>query len=84
MSEGFDFKKAFFFISPETWELLVEVQAGIEKHANVIIDKRIPLRTAYVMTGTEMGSHLRFLPLTDFNIKSLVLLVETLPPVRPK
>jgi len=84
MSEKFEFKKAFFFVSPEAWEILAKAQAGIEEQANVIIDKRIPLLTAYVVSGTEMAASMRELTLTDFNIKSLVFLAETssLTPVR--
>lgn len=84
MTEKFDFEKAFFFVSPEAWEILAEAHAGIEKQANVIIDKRIPLLTAYVVSGTEMFSHMRELPLTGFNIKSLKFLAGTyaLEPVR--
>jgi len=85
MTEKFEFEKAFFFVSPEACEILAEAQAGIEEQANVIIDKRIPLLTAYVVSGTEMFSHMRELPLTGFNIKSLKFLAGTyaLEPVQP-
>jgi len=84
MAEKFEFEKAFFFVSPEAWEILAEAQEGIEKQANVIVDKRVPLLTAYVVSGTEMLSHMRELPLTGFNIKSLKFLAGTyaLEPVR--
>lgn len=76
--ERFEFEKAFFFVSPEAWEiLLAEAQAGIEEQANVIIDKRVPLLTAYVVSGTEMVASMRQLALTGFNIRSLVFLAET-------
>lgn len=84
MSKKFEFKKAFFFVSPEAWEILSEAQAGIEEQTNVIIDKRVPLLTAYVVSGAEMAASMRELTLTDFNIRSLVFLAETslLKPVR--
>lgn len=86
MSEKFEFEKAFFFVSPEAWEILAEAQEGIEKQANVIVDKRVPLLTAYVVSGTEMAGSMRELTLTEFNIKSLVFLAESslLEPVRPR
>ena len=83
MAEKFDFAKAFFFVSPEAWEILAEAQAGIEKQANVIIDKRVPLLTAYVVSAAEMGNHMRMMPLTSFNIRSLVFLAET-PVLEPR
>ena len=86
VAEKFDFKKAFFFVSPEAWEILADVQSGIEKRVNVIIDKRVPLLTAYVVSAEEMGNHMRMLPLTPFNIRSLVVLAETpaLEPIHPR
>uniref|UniRef100_A0A6M3LV24 Uncharacterized protein n=1 Tax=viral metagenome TaxID=1070528 RepID=A0A6M3LV24_9ZZZZ len=75
--DKFDFEKAFFFVSPEAWEILADVQSGIEEQANVIIDKRIPLLTAYAVSGTEMAASMRELTLTPFNIRSLILLAET-------
>ena len=84
MAEKFEFEKAFFFVSPEAWEILADAQAGIEEQANVIVDKRVPLLTAYVVSGTEMAASMRELTLTEFNIKSLVFLAESssLPPVQ--